>query len=269
MRYAQPIVVCAVLAVVPTLQAQQQSAPNPATPVRGAVGPSPSASSVPRLADGKPDFAGVWRGGGPAGNIEDGLAPGETIPLLPAARKLKESRLAKDEPSVNCLPTGVPRLDPLPWRFVQTPTHVFILFEFNTQFRQIFVDGRSHPPSDALNPTWYGHSVGRWEGDTFVVDTVGFNDKSWFDYVGHPHTDRLHVVERYTRTTFDTLVNEITIDDPGAYSRPFNVTFSARLLPDGELMEYICNENNKDAGRMQGPAVRTRPDGTVAPDGRR
>jgi len=246
----------------------QQQPQTPTAPFFGnALPPAPN-GPVPRLADGKPDLSGVWLGGGPAGNIEDGLAAGEAIPLLPEARKLKESRLAKDEPVLNCLPTGVPRRDVSPWRFVQTPTHVFFLFEFNNQFRQIFVDGRPHPDADALSPTWYGHSIGRWDGDTFVVDTVGFNDRSWFDYVGHPHSERLHVVERYTRKTLGSLINEITIDDPGAYSRPFTVAFMARLLPGWELMEYICNENNRDPQRMQGPAVRTRPDGTVDP-GRR
>jgi len=199
-------------------------------------------------------LSGVWFGGGPAGSIEDGLAPDETVPLLPEARKLKASRLAKDDPIVNCLPSGVPRIALLPWRIVQAPTHIFFLFESDNKFRQIFIDGRAHPVGDALNPTWYGHSTGQWDGDTLVVDTVGFNDRSWFDYQAHPHTDRLHVVERFTRRDFGTLENQITIDDPGAYARPFTLTFRARLLPGLDLLEYVCNENNKDPARMQGPA---------------
>jgi len=131
---------------------------------------------------------------------------------------------------------------------------LFILFEGNIHsYRQIFMDGRPHPPG--LNPTWYGHSVGRWEGDTLVVDTVGFNDKFWFDFRGHPHTEQLHTIERCTRKEFGTLVNEITIDDPGAYSKSFTVTFTANLLPQGEIIEYICQENENSARHLVGPAV--------------
>ena len=120
-------------------------------------------------------------------------------------------------------------------------------------YRQIFMDGRAHPPDP--DPTWYGHSIGRWDGDTLVVDTVGFNDKFWFDFRGHPHTERLRTVERYTRKDTNTLINEITIDDPGAYSTPFTVTFTARLRPGDELTEYICQENNQDVPHLQGPTT--------------
>jgi len=207
---------------------------------------------VPELPDGTPDLSGVWQGGGPIGDIAQGLPPGQVIPLLPEARKIMEARLSKDDPEANCLPTGVPRIAPYPWRIVQTRTHIFFLFEGNIHsYRQIFVDGRAHPVDP--DPTWYGHSIGRWEGATLVIDTIGFNDKFWFDFKGHPHTEKLHIVERYTRPNVGTLVNEITIDDPAAYSRPFTVTFTARLSPGEELMEYICNENNQDVPHLQGP----------------
>jgi len=208
---------------------------------------------APRLPNGQPDFAGLWQGGGPINDIADGLPKGETLPLLPAARKILDSRLSKDDPQANCLPSGVPRIAPYPWRIVQTPTHIFFLFEANIHsYRQIFMDGRKHPADP--DPTWYGHSIGRFEGNTLVVDTVGFNDKFWFDFKGHPHTERLHIVERYTRRDFNTLVNQITIDDPGAYSRPFTVTFTAELAPPGdELLEYICQENNQDVEHIHGP----------------
>ena len=114
------------------------------------------------------------------------------------------------------------------------------------------MDGREHPKD--LNPTWYGHSVGHWEGDTLVIDTVGFNDKFWFDFRGHPHTEQLHTVERYTRKDFGTLVNEVTIDDPGAYSKPFTLKFNATLIPKAEILEYICQENNTDLKHILGPA---------------
>jgi hypothetical protein len=215
--------------------------------------PSGTAIAVPRTSDGRPDFSGLWQGGGPINDIAQGLPKGETLPLLPSARKILESRLSKDDPQAHCLPSGVPRVAPYPWRIVQTPTHIFFLFEANIHsYRQIFMDGRKHPADP--DPTWYGHSIGRFEGETLVVDTVGFNDKFWFDFKGHPHTERLHIIERYTRKDHTTLVNQITIDDPGAYSRPFTVTFTAELAPAGdELMEYICQENNQDVPHLQGP----------------
>jgi len=217
---------------VPVLAAQAPSKPDAPKP-------------APRHTNGRIDITGLWQGGGPIGNIADGLPNGETIPLLPEAKRVLESRQSKDDPQASCLPSGVPRIAPYPWRIVETPTHIFFLFEANIHsYRQIFMDGRPHPRD--LDPTWYGHSVGRWDGDTLVVDTVGFNDRFWFDFKGHPHTERLHIVERYTRTSASTLVNEITIDDPGAYARPFTVRFIAELAPAGdELMEYICAENNQ------------------------
>jgi hypothetical protein len=226
----------------------------------GGRGPATPQGPTPRLPDGSVDLSGVWQGGGPTGDLAQGLPKGETIPLLPEARKLMEARKSGDDPEANCLPTGVPRVAPYPWRIVQAPafkkaTHLYFLFEGNIHsFRQIFVDGRKHP--DDPDPTWYGHSVGHWDGDTLVIDTVGFNDKFWFDFKGHPHTEKLHTIERWTRTDLGTLVNEVTIDDPGAYSRPFKVTFTARLRPADELMEYICQENEQDAKH-----IRTQPAG--------
>jgi len=218
-------------------------------------GPRAPTGPTPRLPDGRPDLSGVWSGGGPVGDLADGVAKGETIPLLPEAKKIMDARQAKDDPEANCLPTGIPRIAPYPWRIVSTPTHIFFLFEGNIHsYRQIFVDGRKHP--DDPDPTWYGHSIGRWEGDTLVVDTIGFNDKFWFDFRGHPHTEKLHTIERYTRTDLGHLENKVTIDDPGAYSRPFTVTFTARLRPGEELMEYICQENNLDVAHIVGPARR-------------
>jgi hypothetical protein len=207
---------------------------------------------VPRLADGHPDFSGVWQGGGPVGDLAQGLAKGETIPILPAAQALMDKRDSRNDPEANCLPTGIPRIAPYPWRIVQTPTHIFFLFEGNIHsFRQIFMNAK-HPEDP--DPTWYGHSIGSWDGDTLVVDTIGFNDKFWFDFKGHPHTEQLHTIERYTRTDLGTLQNKVTIIDPGAYSKPFTVTFDARLRPHEELMEYICQENQQDAQHMSGHA---------------
>ena len=215
----------------------------------------------------RPDLSGLWQGGGPIANIAQGLPPGETIPILPSAQKIMDARQSKDDPQASCLPSGVPRIAPYPWRIVQTPTHVFFLFEANIHsYRQIFIDGRPHPADP--DPTWYGHSIGRWDRNTLVVDTVGFNDRFWFDFKGHPHTEQLHVIERYTLKGADALINEITIDDRGAYSRPFTVTFTATRAPAGdELMEYICSENNLDVLHIQGPPAEPgdpeRPIGTL------
>jgi hypothetical protein len=242
-----------------------QQAPRDATSPAGSGGSSNPAlvgavpeGPPPRLPDGTPDLSGVWVGAGPIGNISMGLLPGEEIVMLPAAEALMKSRQAADDPEARCLPTGVPRIAPYPWRLVQSPaygkaTHLFFLFEGNIHsFRQIFMDGRGHP--DDEEPSWYGHSVGHWEGDTLVIETVGFNDLFWFDFVGHPHTEQLKTVERYTRTKFGELEVVTTVTDPGAYAKPFTVKFRHTLRPGWELMEYICNENNQDVEHIRGPA---------------
>ena len=213
---------------------------------RGVVPTDPT----PRLPDGTVNLAGVWQGGGPSQNIAQGLPRGEVVPILPQAKARMDARTVLDNTEALCLPAGVPRVPSnYPWRLVQSPTHakathVFMLFEGNIHsFRQIFMDGRPHPTD--LDPSWYGHSTGRWDGDTLVVDTVGFNDRGALDGVGHPRTTQLHVIERWTRKDLGHMVNNITIDDPGAYARPFNVSFEATLRVGDELMEYICNENNQ------------------------
>ena len=254
---------------VPVLLAQRQNAPEPAggnnptaatspagsgglTTGRGR-GPAAPQGPAPKLANGLPDFSGVWQGGGPVGDLAQGMPKGVEIPLNADGRKLMASRESKDDPEANCLPTGVPRQAPYPWRMLQTPTHVFILFEGNIHsYRQIFIDGRKHPADP--DPTWYGNSIGHYEGQTLVVDSIGFNDKFWFDFRGHPHSEKLHTVELYTRTNMGTLVVETTIDDPTYYSKPFTTTFSARLRPGEELMEYICQENEQDSKHIKGPA---------------
>jgi hypothetical protein len=220
------------------------------------------------LAAQTPDFSGIYQGGGPINDIAEGLKPGEKVPLRPDWRKKMDAFLSKDDPETNCLPTGVPRIAPYPWRIVQTPTHIFFLFEGNIHtYRQIFLDGRKHP--DDLDPTWYGHSIGHFEGKTLVVDTVGYNDLFWFDFKGHPHSTKLHTVERYTFDGPNKILNEVLIDDPVAYEKPFRVTFTATRAPKGyELMEYICQENNQDVSHLQGPTTvggdPARPQGTLA-----
>jgi hypothetical protein len=217
-------------------------------------GPAAPTGPAPKLADGTPDLSGVWRGGG--GSDTDisnprNLKAGDKVVMLPWAEALMKTRLSKEDPEANCLPAGIPRGSPYPWRMVQTPTHYFLLFEGNIHsYRQIFMNGK-HPEDP--DPTWFGHSVGRWEGKTLVVDTVGFNDKFWFDYKGHPHTEKLHTVERYTRTDEGHMEITVTIDDPGTYTQPFTTVGRATLMPGAELLEYICQENNQDLQRLEGP----------------
>ena len=209
---------------------------------------------VPRLPDGKPDLTGPWVGGGSNNDIEreGGLGPGE-LPLLPWARELRAEREKKtyEEPYIYCLPMSVPRVNPYPWKFAMTYTsqgleYIYLLHEAGDAgaHRVVYMDGREHPEDPF--PTWWGHSIGWWEGDTLVIDTVGYNDKFWFDARGTPHTEQLHTTERWTRINYGTLVNEFTLDDPGALSEPVQLTFTARLAAQGvELMEYICTENNQ------------------------
>ena len=245
------------LTILGTTAIAAQQTPPAATSPAGSGGlnrttPQPT-GPAPRLPNGTIDLSGVWQGGGPVGNIADGLPKGETLPIRPEFKTIMEGRKAKDDPEANCLPTGVPRRDPYPWRILQTPTHVFLLFEGNIHsYRQIFIDGRKHPAD--LDPTWYGHSIGHYERDTLVVDTVGFNDRFWFDFQGTPHTEKLHTIERYTRTNMGTLVVETTVNDLGAYTKPFTITFTARLRAGEELMEYICNENNGFVHHITGAA---------------
>jgi len=207
---------------------------------------------VPRLPDGRVDLTGPWVGGGSNADIEreGGLKPGE-LPLLPWARMLRDSRREQDEPYTICLPMSVPRINPFPWKFAMTYTsrgltHIYVLHELGDSgaHRVVYMDGRKHPAD--LLPTWWGHSIGWFEGDTLVIDTVGYNDKFWFDSRGTPHTEQLHTIERWTRINYGTLVNDFTLDDPGAYSRPVQLKFTARhVRPDVDLMEFICNEDNQ------------------------
>jgi len=209
---------------------------------------------VPRMPDGHPDLSGPWVGGGSNQDIErnGGLKPGE-LPLLPWAKQLRDSRKEEDEPYLYCTPMSVPRTNPYPWRVVQSVTAsgtgtIYVIHENGDAgaVRKIFMDGRTHPPADDLLPTWWGHSIGRWEGDTLVIDTVGYNDKFWFDSRGTPHTTQLHTIERWTRTSYGTLINEFTLDDPGALEHPVQLKFEAHASPPGtELMEFVCTENNQ------------------------
>ena len=212
---------------------------------------------APRTADGKPDLSGIWEPDGTKfiRNLAADLKP-EDVSMHPWADALYKERLtgalSKQEPDANCLPQGVPKINaaPVPWRIVQTPGMVVILYEAFGQWRQVFTDGRPLPTDP--NPTWLGYSIGKWEGDTLVVDTIGFNGKAWLDQQGHPASDSLHVTERFRRPVFGQLELQITIDDPKAYTKPWTVLEKPHLLVDTELLEFVCLENERDQAHMVG-----------------
>ena len=216
---------------------------------------------APRMPDGRPALSGVWEQYSEFEppkyllDIAADLKPAD-VPLRPWARDLLQQRRANngaDHPGARCLPSGIPEKNavPAPIKIVQTPELVVLLYESRTIFRQVFTDGRSLPPAD-VQPTWQGYSVGRWEGDTFVVNTAGFNGQTWLDMSGHPATEALRVTERFTRKTIGRIDLEITIDDPRAYTRPWTVSQRLRLLPEDELIEHICEENNKAPVQIYG-----------------
>ncbi|HEX7238410.1 MAG TPA: hypothetical protein VF405_15695 [Gammaproteobacteria bacterium] len=180
--------------------------------------------------------------------------PPEQAPMQPWAAELFQKRLESggiDDPVAHCKPSGVPILNavPLPLKIVQTPSVVFILYEENTVFRQLFLD-RSRPVEDAV-PRYMGYSTAQWDGGTLVVETVGFSDHHWLDAMGHPLTDQLHLTERFRRRDAGHLEIEVTVDDPGAYTRPFTYTIKSTLLPDQDLLEYFCTDNEKDVQHFQ------------------
>jgi hypothetical protein len=202
--------------------------------------------TTPRAKDGKPDLTGVWNPDGKfSGDFARALKPGEKISVLPAAEKMMKEAKKKNDPSTRCLPMGVPRLSTFPEKIVQTPKEVFILHEGDIHtFRLIYLGDRPHPAE--LGPSWYGDSIGKWEGDTLVVDTIGFNDRSWLDSVGHPHTEQLHVTERYRRPNAGNLELEVTIEDPGAYAKPFTIAGKFTLVAGKEIKERYCYTSPAD-----------------------
>jgi hypothetical protein len=242
-----------------TVFAQWTKIPSANLP-RTADGKPDLSAPAPRLPDGKPDLSGIWEpiAGKYIRSIASDLKP-EEVPYQPWAKALFESRAdgshSREDPDANCLPQGVPKINaaPAPWKIVQTPGFVVIVYEAFNLWRQIFLDGREMI-KDA-NPTWHGYSTGQWQGDTLVVHTRGFNGKAWLDQLGRPSTDALHVIERFRRKDFGHLEIQITIDDPKAYTRPWTVIEEVHLLPDAELMEFICNENNRDLEHLPGKAL--------------
>jgi len=199
---------------------------------------------APRMADGKPDFSGMWNG-------SSDMGPEEST-ALPWAAEIKKQRFEnnfKDAPSGFCLPGEIFPSAPLLYQFVQTPSLLVQLTEDQPSHRLVFLDGRAHPKDP--DPSWKGHSIGKWEGETLVIDTVGFNDKSWLPD-SLPHTEMLHVVERYRRPDLAHLNIDITIEDPGTLTKPWRLHTTWTLAPGEELIEYVCGENNLFKDRAVG-----------------
>ena len=252
---------CLLLAFTEAAAAQWLHVPLPGTP-RTADGKPDLTAPAPRAADGRVDFSGIWqRVRPPAPDARRGFTglevfqpPGFVFPYTPWGEALFTERQARQgggRPSERCLPHGIPdaMLPETPFKIVQPPGLTLILYEEFARFRQIFLDGRTHPVDP--NPAWLGYSIGRWDGDTFVVDTRGFNDQTWLDDAGHPHSDAMRTTERFRRRDFGHMEMTLTIDDPKAYTRPWSVSIPFVLLPDTELIESVC-DNEKYSTRVVG-----------------
>jgi hypothetical protein len=256
------------------LAAQWVNQPTPGTP-RTPDGKANLTAPAPRL-NGKPDLTGLWQaertsqrelagllGDGAASlqidpqdfnknvmNLFWGMKP-EDEPLTPAGRAAQKRLQAQSDhwPHTQCLPAGIPGdLFVLSFKIVQAPREILMLTEIASPARQIYTDGRSLPKDP--EPTWMGYSAGRWEGDTLVVDTNGFIDGAWLDGFGHARSDAMHITERYRRRDFGHMDLEITFDDAKYYTRPFTVKAALRLIPDSDILEYVCPENEKDRAHL-------------------
>jgi hypothetical protein len=258
------------------VHAQWLNYPTPGTP-RSRDGKPNLAAPSPRAANGKPDLSGVWLHqptslaemkrlfGGLIDAAVKVSVPGmevdtvskyginilldfkpEEAPMRPAAADVL-GRAPGADATNGCLPLGIPLsgLVSEPNKIVQSARMIVILYESDGTHRQIYTDGRGLP-REVAQPSWLGYSVGRWEGDTLVVETAGFNDQTRLDIIGHPHSEALRIVERYRRRDFGHLDVEMTFDDAQMYTRPFTIKFTQDLLADSDIFEYVCNENEKD-----------------------
>jgi hypothetical protein len=237
-----------ICATAGTTAAQWFSIPLPGTP-RTPGGKANLNAPVPRAVDGKPDLSGIWSADSPIWN--ENLAPeGTNAPMLPAAAEVYKHRVETfgwNRPMTYCMPHGVPdamTVPGLPFKILQMPNVTVLLFEEFHVYRQIQTDGRKLPVDP--EPAWYGFSIGRWEGDIFVVETAGFREGSWLDNSGHPHSDALRTIERFHRVNFGHMELDVTINDPKNYTRTWNsAKMHFTLQPDTELLEHFC-ENNRD-----------------------
>jgi hypothetical protein len=279
---AQLLVVFAALSEL--LMAQWPAYPTRGVP-RTPDGKPDVNAPVPRMPDGKPDFTGIWEAArgpgqgsaannaGPSSRPESqdpvSVPPGangapplatffnigagfkEGLPYTPWAADIRQKRQkenAKDNPDAHCLPIGLMQLHlhPQPRKIIQTADVIVIMYEAQGEIRQIFIDGRPLPNNDP-QPWWRGYSVGRWEGDTLVVETVGFRDDVWLDVNGSPLTETGKMTERFRRLNYGSLQIDITIEDPKSYTKPFTVRVNQRIMLDTDLIEFVCNENEKSS----------------------
>src|SRR5438046_555047 len=229
--------------------AQWLQLPTPGSP-RTPEGKPNLTAPAPRTRDGKPDLSGVWEREGDHyyNNAGADLKPANVKPCAQALYQRRLADFGTDSMEAQCLPLGPAALttsDPV--KFIQTPSLIVILLEDLT-YRQIHMDGRKLLKNP--NPSWMGYSVGRWDGDTLIVETSGFTERSWLDYDGHPHTEALRMTERYRRRDFGHLDVKVTFDDPGAYTRPWTVSLPMELFPDTELLEAVCRENEKSLAHI-------------------
>lgn len=256
----------AALLLSETVWGQWPEYPTPNVP-RTPSGEPDLQGPVPRTTHGHPDFTGIWErdpppvdADGEALPLQPGTPPLATFfdiganieggaPYLPWAEQLRDERVAdgmKDNPDANCLPMGHMQLHlhPQPRKIIQTPAVIVMLYEGNAGIRQIFTDGRASPNNDPW-PWWYGYSVGHWEEDELVVTTTHLRDGGWLDVNGSPFTDQGRIIERFRRPDYGHMEVDITIDDSTAYTEPFTVRVNHRIMLDTELIEFICNENEK------------------------
>jgi hypothetical protein len=263
------VLAATVVALSPVISAQWPLYPDRNAP-RTPDGKVDLSAPAPRLPDGKPDMQGVWManaGGDP--NTPAGRPPlarfGNTavgfkddLPFRPWARELQRKRSAefsKDNPDGLCLPESTLQLhlDPQPFKIIQTPKAMYVIYETNYGIRTIYMDGRPLPQQGVPQPYWYGYSVGRWDGDTLVVDTNNYRDGGWLDARGSPVTDALKATERIRRASYGQIDIELTVDDPKAYTKPFTIDMNMKIMIDTQMIEEFCLENERDSVRLFAP----------------
>jgi len=267
-----------VVALSVGLSAQWPKHPAPGVP-RTATGAPDLNAPTPRTPDGKPDLSGNWvrfagdraggRGAAPPPPPPPGTPPIATffdlganipggLPFQPWAAELRKQRNeanSKDNPDALCLPMGITQFNmhSQPRKVMQNPGVVAIMYEANYGLRYIYTDGRTLPPQGSVQPWWYGYSVGKWEGDTLVVETNNLRDDGWLDVRGSPVTDQAKITERFHRVSYGKMEIDTTIDDPKAYTKPFTVRINQQISPDDEIIEFVCNENQQFLRRVKIP----------------
>ena len=244
------LALCAGSAV--SLSGQWLKQPTPGMP-RTADGKPNLRAAVPRAPDGHPDLSGMWQLGteiGYAANITADLPVSDIQPWAAALSRKRLEDFGKDDPEITGCTPGGPRHITRGGltKIIQTPTVIVFLFE-DLSYRQIFLDGRQMPKDP--NPTWMGYSIGRWDGDTLVIQTSGFNDRTWLDFAGHPHSEMLRMTERYSRRDFGRMELQVTLEDPTVYAKPLTVSAGGNFVPDTDLIEFVC-ENEKDRAHLVG-----------------